>query len=42
MGLFKPDFFRALIAGFLLGTAGMAISITSDAQAAAVLASVHP
>ena len=36
MGLFKPDFFRALIVGFLIGTAGMAISISTDAQAAGV------
>jgi hypothetical protein len=41
MGLFKPDFFRALIVGFLIGTAGMAISISSDAQAASMVAQSH-
>lgn len=42
MGLFKPDFFRALIAGFLLGTAGMALSISTDARASAVVQPAQP
>lgn len=33
MGLFTPDFFRALLVGFLIGTAGMALSIGSDVRA---------
>lgn len=33
MGLFTPDFFRALLVGFLIGAAGMALSIGSDVRA---------
>ncbi|WP_298285819.1 hypothetical protein [Novosphingobium sp.] len=33
MGLFKPDFFRSLALGFLLGTAVMAASTGTTALA---------
>ncbi|GAO54473.1 hypothetical protein [Novosphingobium sp. UBA1939] len=40
MGLFTPDFFRALLVGFLIGTAGMALSIGSDVRAESAKAGV--
>lgn len=33
MGLLKPDFYRSLLIGFLLGTAAMGISVTVEAHA---------
>ena len=33
MGLFKGDFFRSLAAGFLLGTAVMAVTVGSQVRA---------
>lgn len=35
MGLFKPDFFRSLAFGFLIGAAGMAMSVGATAWASA-------
>lgn len=41
MGLFRKDLYRALLVGFLIGTAGLAASIGGDARAQIIAQIVH-
>lgn len=38
MGLFRKDFFRSLLVGFVIGTVGMGVTMMSEARTLALTA----
>ncbi|GMM61232.1 hypothetical protein [Novosphingobium pituita] len=42
MGLFRKDFFRSLLVGFVIGTVGMGVTMMSEARTLALAATSSP